>query len=238
MRILFGFLWGILTLAVMAATNKYWVPALHKKEMESASKEETGDDLGQALPQTVPGFHGRMYYIILAISTVFAFACGYFAASYLRTDTRWFAALWLAFSVLACITITDWQLFLIPNKCSVVLLVGGCLLLVWEWIAKGAFPVGYALESALSLIVSLVVLLLMSLVSRGGIGAGDVKIACTLAFVCGLRAVCYVLVIALVFSAISSAILLMTKKKQLKDLLPLGPFMWLAMGLLILMNFI
>lgn len=238
MRILFGFLWGILTLAVMAATNKYWIPALHKKEMESASKEETGDDLGQALPQTFPGFKGRMYYIILAISAIFAFACGYFAAVYLRADTRWFAALWLAFSVLACITVTDWQLFLIPNKCSLVLLAGGCLLLVWEWIAKGAFPTAYALEGVISLVVCLVVLLLMSLVSRGGIGAGDVKIASTLAFILGLRAVCYILVIALLLSAVSSAVLLLTKKKHLKDLLPLGPFMWLAMGLLVLLNFI
>ncbi len=239
MRILFGFLWGILTPVIMAFTNKYWIPALYRKQEEAASEtDETGDGLGHALPQTYPLRDEPLRLPVLILSGIFAFACGYFASSYISANARWFVSLWLAFCVLACIAVTDCKLLLMPNKCSLALLAGGCLLLVWEWIDSGSFPSGYALQSIISLVVSLVMLLLISFVSRGGVGMGDVKIVSCLAFVCGLRAVCYLLIFALLFSAVFSVVLLLTKKKQLKDLLPLGPFMWIAAGLLILLNFI
>jgi hypothetical protein len=44
--------------------------------------------------------------------------------------------------------------------------------------------------------------------------------------------------VALFVCALCSSALLLTKKKQLKDLLPLGPFLWIAMGVLILIRFI
>lgn len=236
MPILMAVLWGIATSVMMFAVHKYWVPRLVNIAGETAehhSEKQNVSAPGQELPRVL--FRG--FSAIWIICGLFAFICGFRVAIF--ADSGWsIFRLWLVFSVFSCVAVTDYELMLIPNKCSLVLLLGGLICLVGEWIGSGAFPVAEMVACLLSAGIILVVMLIMVFVTKGGFGMGDVKIISSFAFVCGLSAACYVVTAALLFCALISSLLLLTKKKQIKDLLPLGPFLWLSLGVMIVLRFI
>lgn len=236
MPILMAVLWGIATSAMMCAVHKFWVPQLANIAGETAehcSDKQTVNAPGQELPRVL--FHG--YSAIWILCGLFAFICGLRVAAF--ADSGWsIFRIWLVFSVFSCIAVTDFDLMLIPNKCSLILLLGGVICLVGQWIGSGVFPAAELIACLLSAGIILVVMLIMTFVTKGGFGMGDVKIISSFAFICGISAACYVVTAALFLCALSSSFLLLTKKKQLKDLLPLGPFLWLSLGIMIIIRFI
>lgn len=240
MPILWASLWGLSIPLIMWVTIRYWLPKLTDQPTETAMSDEADNmkpNPGQFVPRTRCFQSNKWQIAYLIICGIFAAICGYAAITYANSPMS-FVRMWMVFGVLACVTVTDIELFLIPNECSGVIILGGSILLVAQWFLEGTFPISMLLEGLLSLTICLILLLLMAAITRGGFGMGDVKILSSIAFVCGMRTVCYVLTLALIFSAVGSAVLLLTKKRQLRDLLPLGPFLWMAMGLLVLLRLI
>lgn len=236
MSVLTAILWGITTPAMMLAVHKWWIPRLKNTAVESA--EHCSEIPNEGIPgQTMPRVLTKGYSAILMLCSLIALICGFRTAEF--ADSGWsIFRLWLVFSVFSCLAVTDFELMLIPNKCSLVLLLGGAICLVGQWVESGAFPMPELVGRILSAVIILVVMLIMVFVTKGGFGMGDVKIISSFAFICGISAACYVVTLALLLCALSSSFLLLTKKKQLKDLLPLGPFLWLALGIVIIIRFI
>ena len=220
-------LWGTLTPALMLAVHKYWVPKLLHNADESAGHEPHPQ-------QSTPGLiKPRVQFLkkcaIWTACVLFAFICGYKAAEY--ASSGWsFYRLWLVFSVFACLTVTDAERMLIPNECSLVLLAGGSIWMIGLWVIAGEFPIWTLAACLISMVTMLLGLLLIKAFAKAGLGMGDIKIISALSFVCGIRTGCYVMIIAMVLSALCSSLMLVAKKRGLKDLLPLGPFMWVALG--------
>lgn len=239
MLFLWAILWGLSTAAATWLVIRFWLPKLAQLHTDPASSDESElkPNPGQYMPRMKVFQNNVWQWILIAGVGLFAAVCGYMAADFAASAVS-FIRLWLGFAVLACIAVTDLELFIIPNKCSLVLIAGSVILLLVQWLLDGVFPMQEGISCAVSGTVTLVILLVMSAVTRGGVGMGDVKILSALAFLCGFRMACYVLTLSLMLCAVSSVVFLLTKKKQLKDLLPLGPFMWVAMGLLVLMRII
>lgn len=235
MPIVMALLWGAQTPLFMWVVYRYWVPKLRVHAGQSAEHYEE-----EVLSLGVPGHRVlRPPFVKMIAGMVFAsmlaFVCGYRAAS-MAVSSEGLFRMWAAFAVYTCITVTDLKCMVIPNECSLLLLGAGAAALVFRWIGTGVFPVSELVGYGTALIVGLVLLLIMAAVTKGGMGMGDVKIVSSLGFLFGLRSICYVLTIGVVLSALVSTLLLALKKKKMKDLLPLGPFLWGGLGISIFLG--
>ena len=74
----------------------------------------------------------------------------------------------------------------------------------------------------------LVLLLIPALISRGGMGWGDVKMAALIGLVTGFPQVFIALFIAVVSGGLFAVILLVLKVKKRKEAIPFGPFLAMA----------
>ena len=117
----------------------------------------------------------------------------------------------------------------IPNGCPLAILaaVGMCT----------ALDIAFAPESALSLIAGelvgglgmLACLLLCRLISRGGIGVGDIKLVSAIGLAMGLYGSVLVLLCAQAAAVVAAVILLASKRADWKDSVPFAPFLWVGM---------
>jgi leader peptidase (prepilin peptidase) / N-methyltransferase len=76
--------------------------------------------------------------------------------------------------------------------------------------------------------IGFVLLFVIALISRGGMGWGDVKLAALIGFITGFPLVFLAMFIGVVVGGITAAILLALKLKGRKDAIPFGPFLSLA----------
>lgn len=221
MAALSSLIWAVVTAAIVFVVFKWYLPYL------TAKPQPEGEEIPEV--QVTKNFK----IVVYIASVVVALLCGFFSGT--RQDT-WLSVskMILTLGMLSVISITDIKLYKIPNLCVLILLGGRCLSFIPELINNdGTFLMGL-INSLIAGIVSLLFLLLMSKVTRGGIGYGDVKLFGALGFLCGVRAVLYTLMISFFLCAIVSAVLLLSKKKGLKDGLPMGPFIWLGFALTVI----
>jgi len=73
--------------------------------------------------------------------------------------------------------------------------------------------------------IGLVFLLLPAVISRGGMGWGDVKLAALIGLVTGFPLVFIALLITVVIGGLSGGTLLLLRVKKRKDAIPFGPFL-------------
>ncbi len=108
------------------------------------------------------------------------------------------------------------RLFLVPLDCFGFGWAQGLKLLLWSFFS-GTFL--------------FLILILLSCLSKGGFGMGDVKLLSAVGFSAGFYTALYSLAAGLLLSASAAAVLLILRKKKLKDRIAFAPFLFL--GLLI-----
>ena len=124
------------------------------------------------------------------------------------------------------LTVTDLDTKLIPNRIlgpasivSIVLLVVGYI----PYTSSGSL-----LEAVIGGVAYFVVMLILALIVRGGLGFGDVKLAFLIGVFTGYLSLGHVLVTgigAFLIGGFVAAFLLVTRKSGRKDAIPFGPFM-------------
>jgi leader peptidase (prepilin peptidase)/N-methyltransferase len=72
------------------------------------------------------------------------------------------------------------------------------------------------------------ILLAIALLSKGGIGGGDVKLMAVTGAYLGWRQALVVLFLAFVSGGAVAVLLVLSRKKGMKDIIPFGPFLGLA----------
>jgi leader peptidase (prepilin peptidase)/N-methyltransferase len=125
-------------------------------------------------------------------------------------------------SVLIAIAGIDLKEQIIPDSLVVSILV-------FEVLHKAAnyFVIGHSprlVDSLLGLAVGGGIFLIIVLVSRGGMGGGDVTLIGALGFVLGFKYILLTIFFSFILGAIISVFLLATKLKTRKDPIPFGPF--------------
>lgn len=129
-------------------------------------------------------------------------------------------------SFLLVLTMIDLEHCLLPDKLTISGLVVG--------FAFSALTPGVGWRSALvGLLAAGGSLLLLAVVSRGGMGGGDIKLAAMIGAWLGWPQVILAVFLAFVVGGLAGILLLVTKIKSRKDLIPFGPF--LAVGTFIAM---
>lgn len=83
-------------------------------------------------------------------------------------------------------------------------------------------------QAAIGCTIGLVLFLLIAILSRGGMGMGDVKMAALMGIMLGFPSVLVAIFLAVITGGITAIVLLATRKKGRKQAVPFGPF--LALG--------
>lgn len=242
MSIVWSFIWGVIAAGTMLLTLRYYLPHLKGRicsEVPEAPTILCEDSAGAAQekePDSSVLLNKKMFRVLLLLACAgFAAWCGYKAELY-STSMLGMFQMTFAMMVLSIVFITDMELMIIPNSCSLMLLFAGIVVLLCKFIWWREQFVPQIADSIIALAASLLVLVFMSKITGGGLGMGDIKLFSSLGFLCGVRAVCFTLMFAFLLCSLLSTILLVAKRKKLKDALPLGPFIWLGYGAAIVLG--
>ncbi|MFT8349079.1 prepilin peptidase [Clostridium saccharoperbutylacetonicum] len=127
-------------------------------------------------------------------------------------------------SILSVISAIDLKLNIIPNKLICLILIFGVIFnILNETITLGNMTAGF-------FIISLP-LLIMSIVLKGSMGGGDIKLMAAAGAFLGWKHIVVAFFIASVIGSLISIILIISNKIKGKDMIPYGPF--LSIGILI-----
>ena len=134
----------------------------------------------------------------------------------------------VAFSIGLMISVIDFKYYVIPNRLNMVLLLIGY---IYHFISGDLSFI----ERLWGLTAGFGVLFLLSAISRGGIGGGDIKLAAVMGFWLGSGGILYALFIGALAGSITGLALILMGIKKRKEAIPFGPF--LIMGFLMVYFF-
>ena len=132
----------------------------------------------------------------------------------------------IIFSILIVISFIDLHHQIIPDSLNILILI---IAIIYKTLQFTLYGVSLNLiKSLLGLIIPSIVFLLIIIISKGGMGGGDMKLIGVLGFILGLKKIALTMFLSFIFGAIISIFLLLFKIKGRKDPIPFGPFISLA----------
>jgi prepilin signal peptidase PulO-like enzyme (type II secretory pathway) len=126
------------------------------------------------------------------------------------------------------IFVIDLEHGLILNKVVYPSMIVAFLLALypWPWFNDSlGMRLAYA---ALGGAIGFAIFLLIAIVSRGGMGWGDVKLAALIGLVTGFPLVFLAIIMAAILGGIVAVALVVIRKKKRREMIPFGPFLALA----------
>jgi prepilin signal peptidase PulO-like enzyme (type II secretory pathway) len=160
-----------------------------------------------------------------------------------RYGFTWELSVLVVFSLLLLILlVTDIEQMLIPNVVTypgliIVLLISLAIMLLGvkpHWFfpipASGFFMIvyNYLVNSILGGLTGFILLMLVVIISRGGMALGDVKLALLIGMMTGFPIVIVALFFGIIGGGLVAGVLLLTKRRGRKDPMPFGPFLCLG----------
>ncbi|GGM27306.1 prepilin peptidase [Paraliobacillus quinghaiensis] len=156
-------------------------------------------------------------YPTIELSTAILFSFSYYLYGF---DIDLVMALLLT-SLCVIIIVSDITYMLIPNK---ILLVFLPILIIVRIID----PIEPWWSSLVGAAIGFILLMVIILVSKGGMGAGDMKLFTLLGIVLGYKGILLTFFLSTIFGTIITILLLLTKRINRKSAIPFGPYICLA----------
>ncbi len=122
----------------------------------------------------------------------------------------------------------DWDKHIIPNKLIAVALCLRILIFIFEIILNTTNAFMYCLGELVSAVVIFIIGFLCSLIIKGSVGMGDVKLMSVMALFLGATGIICAVFVSLLISFLYCIIVLITKKKHRKDIIPFAPSLLLG----------
>lgn len=234
MTVLYGIIWCTVILGAELLTVKCLFPryACDTQTTEDPEPPEAPEDSAEARSPS----KDRALYLLIAAMALLAAACGVLLYLY-QTELLNVGILLVTMAFLAAAALVDYKYYKIPNLIIVGMLLARAVFSVGEIFVFGwdVFLHGI-IECAVTAILGMLFLLGTSKLTHGGIGFGDIKLMGALGLICGLRTFIYSLLFGMLVCALVSAVLLLVKKKKLKDQLPMAPFIFTGVAVSILLG--
>ncbi|HYK73976.1 MAG TPA: prepilin peptidase [Pseudoneobacillus sp.] len=139
----------------------------------------------------------------------------------------WTSELWVAWTLISLfiiITVSDLAYMLIPDK--ILLFFAGVFLL-----ERFFLPLTPWWDSLLGAVIGFVLLLIISIVSKGGMGGGDIKLYALIGFVVGTKLVLLSFFLSTLIGAVTGILGIALGLLERKKPIPFGPF--IAIGTLL-----
>jgi leader peptidase (prepilin peptidase)/N-methyltransferase len=170
----------------------------------------------------------RMFWVELATGLIFALLCWHYGLSAELGVMAFYACLFIIIFVI------DLEQGLILNKVvypgMVVALLLALLPQSWltqeTWLTQVIKP-GIA-SAALGGGIGFVIFLLIAIVSRGGMGWGDVKLAALIGLATGFPLVFVAIIMGAILGGVVAVALMIAKKRNRRQTIPFGPFLAVA----------
>lgn len=132
----------------------------------------------------------------------------------------------IIFSILIIITVIDLQHMIIPDI-LVILILGATI--IYKFVSYLLYSNSPELINSLGgLVLSALLFIIIIIVSKGGMGGGDLTLIGALGFILGIKKIFLTIFLSFILGAIISIFLLITKIKEKKDPIPFGPFIILG----------
>lgn len=125
----------------------------------------------------------------------------------------------------------DYKSKIIPNKILGIVFFIRCISIFIEILMYPNNIIATISNSLIGLFIGGLIVLLCRLISRGGVGAGDVKLFAIVGFYFGIISMINMLFYSIFIAFIYSIILLIIKKVRLKSTIALGPFIFLGLNI-------
>lgn len=170
----------------------------------------------------------RLFWVELATGLIFAFLYWWCVIFKPELGIEAFGVLVFYACLFIIIFLIDLEHGLILNKVVYPAMVVAFLLALypWPWLSESiAMRVAYA---ALGGAIGFVLFLLIALVSRGGMGWGDVKLAALIGLATGFPMVFVAIIMGAILGGIVAVALMIAKKRKRREAIPFGPFLALA----------
>jgi leader peptidase (prepilin peptidase)/N-methyltransferase len=164
----------------------------------------------------------KLMWVELATGVIFALLYWHYRLSPELGVMAFYACLFIIIFVI------DLEHSLILNKVVYPGMVVALLLSLypWPWLSESiVMRVAYA---ALGGAAGFAIFLLIAIVSRGGMGWGDVKLAALIGLATGFPMVFVAIITAAILGGIVAVALLATRRKGRREMIPFGPFLALA----------
>jgi len=164
----------------------------------------------------------RIFWVELATAVIFALLCWRYGLRPELGVMIFYACLFIVIFVI------DLEHTLILNKIVYPTMVVAFLLALypWPWFNDSiGMRLAYA---ALGGAIGFAIFLLIAIVSRGGMGWGDVKLAALIGLATGFPLVFLAIIMAAILGGIVAVALVVIRKKKRREMIPFGPFLALA----------
>jgi prepilin signal peptidase PulO-like enzyme (type II secretory pathway) len=164
----------------------------------------------------------RLFWVELATALIFALLSWHYGLSPALGIMAFYACLFIIIFVI------DLEQGLILNKVVYPGMVVAFLLALypWPWLTQSVgMRVAYA---ALGGGIGFTLFLLIALVSRGGMGWGDVKLAALIGLATGFPLVFLAIIMGAILGGIVAVALVIAKRRKRRETIPFGPFLALA----------
>ena len=158
----------------------------------------------------------------IAGMTVFTVQYNYFG-KYIKASKLTFLIM-----LLAPIAYIDFKSHIIPNILVLTGIFARIVFYIMEIIAFKQETLGIFKSDMKGLLLGCGIFLLGGLITKNGIGMGDVKMYAAIALFMGYFGTLFSLLVSLFICSIASIILLATGKKTRKDTVPLAPFVYIG----------
>ncbi len=112
----------------------------------------------------------------------------------------------------------------IPNRILLLLLGIRAVILAAEWILVPSMGLALLISSALGLLLGGGLFLIAHLISRGGVGMGDVKLFAVIGTYVGAGSIMPLVFLTALAAALYSLVMLALKKVSMKEEIPFAPF--------------
>lgn len=135
----------------------------------------------------------------------------------------------IVITIIFLAVIIDIKKRIIPNKLCVILLLVVMLFDCYQIFLQLENAKVFGLSFLLGGGIAFVIFFISMLISRGGIGAGDVKLITIIGLCVGSTNILNVIFYTLLASFIYSIIMLVLRKVKLKDFIAMAPFIYIGM---------
>ena len=136
---------------------------------------------------------------------------------------KWIQMIFLT-TILSLISIIDLKYKIISNKIITIIFVFGILFnIINKTVTVGNMITGFFIIS--------VPLLVMSIILKGSMGGGDIKLMAAAGAFLGWKSIIVAFLIGCIIASITSIILILLRKIKRTDMIPYGPF--LSLGIFI-----
>ncbi len=162
----------------------------------------------------VEAINGIMY------SLIFWFVCD-------QTVSLALAGYCVAFSALLVTTVIDWRTMEIPDSMWITVFVGGIIVYIDE-IIKSGFDSACLIERVIGIFTASGILFILAVVSKGGMGGGDIKLMAACGFLLGWKVVFLSLIMGGVIGTIYLIFSAIKNKGKVPRKVPFAPHLSLA----------